>query len=83
MGDHVGKNQPAAVLGRAPAAGGNEPGEAAVGGAVGRQAEQAWRILKVEPCADDKPDAELLCCNMGANDAGKAVAVGEGDGMKA
>ena len=59
-----------------------QPAEPAVSRAIGRIGKQVWRILQIEPDADDKFDAGLLGGEMGANRAGKRVAVGDGDGVE-
>ncbi len=58
-----------------------QPAEPAVGGAVGRIDKQARSILQIEANADDELDANLLGGEMGANDAGKRVPIGDGDGL--
>ena len=51
-----------------------------IGGAISRITEDAGSGAKIQSRADDKADAGLLGGVMGAHDAGKAVAVGNGEG---
>ena len=60
-----------------------KPAEPAVSRPIGRIGEQAWRILQIEPCADDKFDAGFLGGDMSAHRPCKRVAVGDGDGREA
>ena len=80
-GDVVEIKRALAFLGAALAQG-EQPAEPAVSRAVRWIDEQARRVLKVEPRADDEFDPHLLGGEMGADCAGKAVAVGDGDGVE-
>ncbi len=44
-----------------------KPAEPAVSRPIGRIGEQAWRILQIEPGADDEFDAGFLGGDMGAH----------------
>ncbi len=54
--------------------------EPAVSDAVGRKAEQARRIVKIEPTADHQRKVELLRGAVRPHHARQRVAVGDGDG---
>ncbi len=71
-----------AFLGAALAAR-QQAAQPAIGGAVGREAEQARRVRQIEAAADDEAEVELLGGGMGAHHAGERVAVGDGDGAVA
>ena len=57
--------------------------QASVGGAVGGKAQHAETVLEVEPAADHEPYPGMARHEMGAHDAGQAVAVGDRDGAVA
>ena len=59
-----------------------QPAKPAVSGAIARINQQARRVQQIEPGADDEFDADLLGGQMAAHDAGKRVAVGDGDGVE-
>ena len=59
-----------------------QPAKPAVSGAIARINQQARRVLQIEPGADDEFDADFLGGQMAAHDAGKRVAVGDGDGVE-
>ena len=80
MLDHVGKSKPALAFLRPHLARREKPAETSVGGTVGRIAQQARRILEIELGADHETEAGLLGGDMRAYDAGKRVAVRDGDG---
>jgi hypothetical protein len=56
-----------------------QPGKTAVSFAVARQAQQARAVLQIEPCADDELEPHLLGRDVRTHDAGKRVAVGDGE----
>ncbi len=76
----VGAAQLALTLGRPPAAHGQQTRQPAIGGAVGRQAQQARPVGQVEPAADHQPDTGALGGDMGTHDSGQTVPVGHRDG---
>ena len=53
--------------------------EAAIGGAVARQAQEARAVLQIETRPDDELQPDLLGGEVRAHDAGKRVAVGDGE----
>ena len=72
-----------ALLGAAIAEG-EEPAEAAPGGAVGRPGDDVGRaVAEDEPGADGVAVSRLLRHGMAANDAGDRIAVGDGDAGEA
>ena len=82
MGGDVVQIERAFPLLGAALAEGEQPAEPAIGSAVRGISEQARRIIEIEPRADDEFDADVLGGEMGADDAGKRVAVGDGDGFE-
>ena len=83
MGEQVLPVQHAFALGRAPLAEGEQPAEAAVGGAVAGIAEERGAVGEVEPGAGQQPYAGPLRRHMRAHRAGERAAVGDADGRKA
>jgi hypothetical protein len=60
-----------------------EAAEPPIRSAVARIGKQARSILQIEARADHELDADLLGGEMGADHAGKGVAIGDGDGLEA
>ncbi len=54
-----------------------ETREAAIGGAIGRQAEQARRVGEIEPGTDDEFEVDLLRRHIRPHDAGERIAIGD------
>ena len=54
-----------------------ETGETAIGGAVGRQAEQARRVGEIETGTDDEFEIDLLRRHVRSHDTGERVAIGD------
>ena len=82
--EKVGEIEVAFALGRAAVALGEQPAEAAIGGAVGWPGEDVGGLVtKGEAAADGVAEPGLLGGEMAAHDAGKRVAVGDGDAGKA
>ena len=84
MSQHIGIGQCALAFLRAPLAIGEQGAEPAVSRTVFRIAEQARRILEVEPTADNEPDlGNLLRCPFatikGAHDSRQCIAVRDAD----
>ncbi len=77
---HVIQRQPASAFLRAAAAERDEPGQAAVGGAIGRPENQRRHLLRRDLRADDEFHAKLLGGHVGADHAGQAVAIGHRHG---
>jgi hypothetical protein len=84
MIQHVGIGQRALAFFRAPLAEGEQRAEPAIGRAVLRIAEQARRVLEIEPAADDEPNRpetllELIASVIGPHNARQRVAVRDPD----
>ena len=77
------ERQPACSLFGPAAAAGDQPGQAAVGGAIGRPEDHGQGVLRSDFGADDELQAMLLGRHVGANDAGQAVAIGHRQGRVA
>ena len=69
VGSHIFKVQCALAFDGAALAERQEPAQAAVGGAVSRKAEQAWRVGQIEAGADDEAKAGFLGGDMRAHHA--------------
>ena len=72
---HIGPGQVAFALRRPPASHGQQLRQPAIGGPVGREAQQARAVLEIEPGAHHQPDAGLLAGDMGPHHPGQRVAV--------
>ncbi len=83
MAGDIGEREHALSLGGAALAAGQQAAEAAIGGAVGRQCDEARGVGEIEAGADDELETDLLGGEMGAGGAGEGIAVGDGDGGKA
>jgi len=60
-----------------------QAGQPGIGGAIGRIQQHGRAAGKIEAAADDQADAGFLGALVGADDAGKGVAVGDGDRLHA
>ena len=79
MGDEIGVIEMAFAFWGAPLAEGQEPGQAAIGGAVFGEGEEARAVAQIEAAADHEADPDGLRCVVGAHDAGEAVPIGDRD----
>ena len=70
-------------LAAAPLAERQQPAEPRIGRPVGRIDQDRHAVGEIEPAADDQPDAGRLGRLMGADDAGEAVAVDDGQRLDA
>src|SRR5437763_16017628 len=77
MGDEIGVIEMAFAFWGAPLAEGQEPGQAAIGGAGWGEGEEARAVAQIEAAADYEADADCLRRVMRAHDAGKAVPSGD------
>src|SRR5271157_6056096 len=68
-GDVIERQAARSLFGPAAAAG-DEPGQAAVGGAIGRPEDYAPAIFRSDLGAEDELQATFLGCHVGADDAG-------------
>lgn len=82
VGGDVGEKKLTLAFFRTPLPQGKQPAQTAIGLAVCRVAQQAWRVLQIEPHADNKAQICILGGYVGTHHAGKGVAVGDGDGRK-
>src|SRR5690606_2495069 len=80
---HVLQKQRALPFIRAPLTESEKATEAAIGSAVGGQAEQAWRILQVEAGADDQLQSGFLRSRVRPHDTGERIAIRYGERGKA
>ncbi len=76
---HVAPGKPALPFRSPPAPERDQSRKPPVSATVGGIGEQAGAILKIEPHADDKPDARFTGRGMGADHARQSVAVGHRD----
>ena len=83
IGDEIRPVEPALRLAAAPLAERQQPAEPRIGGPIGRIDEDRHAVREIEPAADDQADAGRLRRLMGANDAGQAVAVDDGERLDA
>ncbi len=59
-----------------------EPAQSAVSRTVSRIADSFKAVGCDQSRADDKADASLLGCGVGADNAGQSIAIGNADGRK-
>ena len=78
-GDIIERQAARSLFGPAAAAG-DQPGQAAVGGAIGRPEDHGRGVFRSDLGADDELQAVLLGRHVGADDAGQAVAIGHRQG---
>jgi hypothetical protein len=83
MHGNVGEEKNALAFPSAALAKRDQAAQTAISFSIRWEAEKAWGIFKIEPCADDETQARLFSCNMRADDASKRIAVGNGDSLKA
>ena len=76
VGGNIGEEQQALALGGAALAKRDEAAQTAVGSAITRKAQQTWRVLKIEPCADDEAEPRVLRRHVGADHTGERIAIG-------
>ncbi len=79
----IGVIELALALPGAPLADGEETREATIGGAIGGKTKQAGAVAEIEAAGGDEADADHLGRLVGAHDAGKRIAVGDGEGPMA
>ncbi len=83
VGLQLGQREPARALLGAPLAQRQQAAEPAVGGAIGRVAQQLRPVLGHQPRADQQPEPRLLGGDVGAHHAGQRVAVGDAERRQA
>ncbi len=83
IGDEVGPIETALRLAAALLAKRKQPAEARIGGPVGRIDEDGHAVGEIEAAADDQAHARCLGGFMGADDAGEAVAIDDGERLDA
>src|SRR5215469_9789194 len=77
VSSHIGVVETAFALGGTTLAKRQQPGQPSIGGTILRIGEEAGAVGEVEAATDDEADSDLLCRVMRADNAGKAVAVGD------
>ena len=83
VGQDVFQSDLALALPGAALAQGEQAREPAIGGPVGGKGQGLEAVAQHQPRADDKAKAKTLGRDVGADDAGEGVVIGDGDGLVA